>query len=457
MIRRLKLHGRISAPSSLVQSSPNHCCFSSQTSNHRTRIGIGGSKLSQIGNSSFYASVINTALRNGVTTFEAGLGREEHLSKAYQEAILSESNDLTKLPTMLTARFGYRNPTEDTERSFPRDILLEQQASNTSPVFHNISREYCEHCLSSSPLVQLRRENPNIHLLYMAHNPEVQATFLSEKGAPSNEIHDWVKECLTDAFVGLEKACAENVIDSYGICSNGLSLPEGHPLHLGWNLILSAAHDAVDKVYGSSSNIEAHLSTLQLPANLLETQGLDVARNVKEFLISPEKHETLQNLPSSLNIFLTRPLTSYPHPDRGTGTSYPFKLVDYPIPDDYEDLNSPVSWTHEIKSSTPLSYIPIMNKVLSHFDATHVMEAADKENRQLTVEERETIDGCRLLQSMIHDLNANLSSGSLKSFIAYEDELYKKVVPLINGTFEELDEESSSLLQKFFKAHGGKI
>jgi hypothetical protein len=85
------------------------------------------------------------------------------------------------------------------------------------------------------------------------------------------------------------------------------------------------------------------------------------------------------------------------------------------------------------------------------------MEAADKENRQLTVEERETIDGCRLLQSMIHDLNANLSSGSLKSFIAYEDELYKKVVPLINGTFEELDEESSSLLQKFFKAHGGKI
>jgi UDP-glucose 6-dehydrogenase len=98
-----------------------------------------------------------------------------------------------------------------------------------------------------------------------------------------------------------------------------------------------------------------------------------------------------------------------------------------------------------------------MNKVLSHFDATHIMEQEDKENRKLTVEERETIDGCRLLQSMIHDLNSNLSSGILRSFNAYEEELYKKVVPLINGTFEELDEESSTLLQKFFKAHGGAV
>lgn len=245
---------------------------------------------------------------------------------------------------------------------------------------------------------------------------------------------------------------SDKLIDSYGICSNGLSLPDTHPLHLNWELVLNAAEDAVDKVHGSSSNVKPHLSTLQLPANLLETQGLQVAKNVKQYLSSLEQNQ-LRNLPSSLKIFITRPLTCYP--DRGTGTGHPFKLVDYPIPNDYEDVHSPVTWTHEINASTPASYIPIMNTVLSHFDATHIMEQADKENRKLIVEERETIDGCRLLQSMIHDLNANLSSGTLRSFISYEEDLYKKVVPLIHGTFEELDEESSTLLQKFFQAHGG--
>ena len=55
---------------------------------------------------------------------------------------------------------------------------------------------------------------------------------------------------------------------------------------------------------------------------------------------------------------------------------------------------------------------------------------------------------------MIHDLDANLSSGNIRSFERYEEDLYHSVIPLIKDTFEELDEQSSILLEKFFRAHG---
>jgi len=55
---------------------------------------------------------------------------------------------------------------------------------------------------------------------------------------------------------------------------------------------------------------------------------------------------------------------------------------------------------------------------------------------------------------MIHDLDANLHSGNLRSFTTYEEEIFQNVVPMIHETFEELDEETVNVLQRFFQAHG---
>ena len=62
-------------------------------------------------------------------------------------------------------------------------------------------------------------------------------------------------------------------------------------------------------------------------------------------------------------------------------------------------------------------------------------------DRKLTTEEIETLEGCRLLQSMLADLD--LSLHTMRSFEAYENDLPTKVIPMIHDTFEELDEESS--------------
>jgi len=57
---------------------------------------------------------------------------------------------------------------------------------------------------------------------------------------------------------------------------------------------------------------------------------------------------------------------------------------------------------------------------------------------------------------MIHDLDVGLDAASPKfpSLSAYEHELYTQIIPLIYDTFEELDEDSATVLQQFFAAHG---
>ena len=441
---------------------------------NRSRIGIGGSKLGQNPNLSHHSSVIATSLQNGITTFESGHddNGEQYLSRGYQDAIkyLSETKSYDELQVTLSGRLGYRSMTTSDE--YPKDVIVKdyagetknsddssrsdelkskREASNNDTVIHNLSKEYVSFCLSSSPLVELKKIHPNVNLLYMAHNPEVQGSDLAATGASLDSVRSLVKKRLTDAFIGFEIGVAEKKITSYGVCSNGLSLPSSHPLHLSWEDVLSASCDAVQKVRGQDGAI-ANLSTLQMPANVLEYHGLKVATKVKKFLASQSNEKSL-HLPDSINIHITRPLTCYP--DRGTGTGYPFKMVDYQLPSSINDSNTSEQWTNQNIGQTPPYYVLALNKAMRHFDATHLLEVS--KNGKLTTEESETLDGARLLQSMIHDLDSNLSSGLFRSFSAYEEELYTKIVPLIHDSFEELDEETSSVLQGFFKAYGNAV
>ena len=160
---------------------------------------------------------------------------------------------------------------------------------------------------------------------------------------------------------------------------------------------------------------------LQLPANLLEPNGISVARQVVE---SSNKWPSLQ-------VVCMRPLTYYPE------QQLPISLVDYPIP-----TSDGVVYTHEMQGP-PVVYQQALNLALGHFDGTQLLE--QQSERKLTTEERETLEGCKLLQSVLHDLDVGLEHVS--SFAAYEEDLYQKVIPTLYGRFEELDEESSRILQ----------
>jgi hypothetical protein len=354
-----------------------------------------------------------------------------------------------------------------------------------------------------------QKDNYNINLIYMVHNPETQGgaavatggrtttttTTTSTNGVPTSSseplstIRTVVRDRLKEAFIALERATITNQISSYGVCSNGLSLPSTHPLHLSWKDVIDVAYEAATAVHttttisdteqpppnpvtntttSSSSHdiITPKLSTIQLPANLLEIQGFAVAQQIQDYVTSV-------NLP--LDIFISRPLTCYLDQGVGTAGSYPLKLLDYQMDIPLEntdaatattaaaaavDMNTNTNteksfpWTHELSEGTMQSkYLPAYNAAMGHFDAESILEL--QRERPLTVEERETVQGCRLLQQMLYELDKSVQQ--TKSFHEYEDNLHTKVIPLIHNAFEELDETSTDLLQQFFMAHGAAV
>ena len=398
-------------------------------------------------------------------------------------------------------------------------------------IVHNLSSEHVLHSLRTSPLVQWRRHSSKIRLISLAHNPETQmAAYLIQRqqaGANSNhstlltEARSHMKQALTSSFIGYELAVKEDLIDGYGIDSNGLSLPLHHNMHICWKDVLECAVDAYVQVHGDRSHSgssgaedddgpsgsattttqRSSLKMIRLPGNLLETRGLDVAEKIRTFFTANhncnddngiESSRTLRKLqqyrhilPTSVDVYITRPTTAYPHGGgsnnannigandaygvngRSVDAKHPVLIQDYQIITDVEESSRTTSssssttnptksmtmWTNEYYNAyglRPTTYQSVLNATLSHFDADSILEAS--QSRQLTVEERETLDGCKLLRDMIHDLDVSVDD--MKSFAAYEEYLMNVAVPLIYGSFEGLDEESASRLQEFLRVHG---
>jgi hypothetical protein len=239
-----------------------------------------------------------------------------------------------------------------------------------------------------------------------------------------------------------------------------------------------------------------------MPGNLLETRGLDVAKEIYSFFCDSEEglsddpslpdieqrrqlRQMRRFLPKSIDVNVTRPLTAFPYggvgwePNSSPGltensgapplflekrgadgkkidSTHPIRILDYRVESGPMGQKPHLEWTNHHYNhygSRPSLYHGVLNAALSHFDADSILEASKE--RELTVEERETLDGCKLLRDMIHDLDSSLDT--MKSFAAYEEYLVNVAVPLLYGSFEELDEESTGVLHAFFAVHGAAV
>jgi hypothetical protein len=213
------------------------------------------------------------------------------------------------------------------------------------------------------------------------------------------------------------------------VVSNGLSLPKDHPLYLDYKVVLEAADQARKEV----GRTQSAFSIFQLPANLNEIRGIQVAREIK------------QRQPD-LQVYAMRPLTYYP--DSGTGTGHGAALLDYLLPQGPEQQE----WTH-LMTGPPKFYHQVLNLALSHFDGEALLEA--KLERSLTPEEEETLDGAKVLQSLLREMDAGIDT--VTSFSQHEQHVMNVVIPTLSSTFEELDEPSTHMLSNYFAAHGWTI
>ena len=459
----------------LSQSNDNYEALS--------RFGVGGNQWTKWArNPKAYEQLIQTSLRNGVSLLEVAgpEGGELALANAYRQVVLNNPDLLPSTtsssipPLTVTTRIGYRtiaSPSDGTDTNdeskqppprYDGDVVVEeahsQKLSDTRGeegdiVIHNLSQNYIQQKIESiPPLVQLGMDFPDhVRIVYLIHNPEAQVLQLLRDEqevelAPLERRQEYIQQRLSDAMEGLEAVVAKGLVHSYGVVSNGLGLPAHHALHLSPTTLLNLS---------SPSTRYGNFTTVQLPLNLLETGSKEAIAAIHD--------ASSKNQSSITNIYAMRPLMSYP--DLGTGTALPLELVDFSASrnslgasagsnDDQDgstsDPKNDLVYTNQWHGP-PSMYQVALQTALSHFDADPILELQAK-GEKLTTEQRETLEGCKLFQSMLHDLDVKLENVS--SFAAHEQELYQKIIPLIYDSFEEVDESTSQVLQAFFVAYG---
>ncbi|MBE0499481.1 MAG: aldo/keto reductase [Campylobacterales bacterium] len=142
--------------------------------------------------------------------------------------------------------------------------------------------EHCYHCIHpgfikaelAKSLERLKLEELDCYLL---HNPEYYLMSSVKDEEQKEEAQIIMLDRILDAFMQLEEEVKAGRICSYGISSNSFSLPPEALYFLPYTSLIDLAAKAAYEV----GNEKHHFTTLQMPINLLEKEGLHCARWAK--------------------------------------------------------------------------------------------------------------------------------------------------------------------------------
>ena len=138
------------------------------------------------------------------------------------------------------------------------------------------------HCIHPDFITeQLERSLSRLHVkridAYLLHNPEYYLLDAINRGVAKEEALDVLHERIYQAFVALENAVQSGKIDGYGVSSNSFGVAKNRPEFLPYEDMLALAHKASETV-GANTH---HFTTIELPINLLEQEGLACAKWAK--------------------------------------------------------------------------------------------------------------------------------------------------------------------------------
>jgi aryl-alcohol dehydrogenase-like predicted oxidoreductase len=140
--------------------------------------------------------------------------------------------------------------------------------------YHSISKSFMHKQLTLS-LSRLELEKLDCYLL---HNPEYYLLDAIKKGIDKDERLDEMYRRIELAFIGLEEEIRDGRIGSYGISSNSFSVSHESEEFLPYEDLITLADNAAQTV----GNETHSFTTIELPINILEKDGLKCASWAKE-------------------------------------------------------------------------------------------------------------------------------------------------------------------------------
>ena len=167
---------------------------------------------------------------------------------------------------------------------------------------------------------------------YLLHNPEYYLMHTIKDESQKLDAQIIILDRILDAFMQLETEVKEGRIKSYGISSNSFSLDTNSIYFLPYEDLIALASKAAFEVGNESHSF----STLQMPINLLEKEGLTCAHWAKE---------------NGLRVLANRPLNA-------SKDNLMFRLATHEEPREYFGLlNEAMGFLEEAKADSIFNMI----------------------------------------------------------------------------------------------------
>ncbi|MDF1876550.1 aldo/keto reductase [Sulfurimonas sp. SAG-AH-194-L11] len=190
--------------------------------------------------------------------------------KAIAKALRHFDDDI-RAEIEIVSKFGY---IQGSNMASHKEEPFEDVVEYSESCFHSISKSFMLHQLEQS---LLRLELTQIDC-YLLHNPEYYIFNALNKGMQRDEALDNMFDRIFDVFVALEEQVSNGTIKSYGISSNSFSKEHNDSEFLPYEDLVTLA----DKAAEITGNEKHSFTTIQLPINMLETEGLKCAMWAKK-------------------------------------------------------------------------------------------------------------------------------------------------------------------------------
>ena len=255
---------------------------------------------------------------------------------------------------------------------------------------------------------------------------------LAEEAAAAMSLTASVLEARADlqarmrtSFEALEEEVKRGRIRTYGISSNSFSVAASDPHFLPYDWLLEAAEEAAQR----AGNAAHSFSTVELPINMLEREGLAGCAAWASG--------------NGIRVLASRPLTAF-HP---MGT---FRLAEAAASSFSSSSASSASSSASSNAAAVDAFARARNETLEYFTPP-----ALEPGQAPTEEEEETAEACAFFRDLVIDLERGLPH--FTSVADYERAIQDGVIPRLTETIDGMDDTSAQQLDTFFRALGEAV
>jgi aryl-alcohol dehydrogenase-like predicted oxidoreductase len=218
-----------------------------------------------------HIEALKEAIESGITLIDTSTNYLDGGAEKAVALALRSFDDEQREKIEIISKFGYiQNTTLARHKESPFEDVVEYSEN----CYHSIAKSFLQDQLSLS----LERLEMTKIDCYLIHNPEYYLLDAINKGIEKDERLDEMYRRIEDCFIALEEEAIEGRIASYGISSNSFAKAKNDIEFLPYEDLITLAENAAKYLKLDKH----HFTTIELPINLLEREGLKCAKWAKK-------------------------------------------------------------------------------------------------------------------------------------------------------------------------------